>query len=109
MPHNLTDKELLNRAQDSDNPLTRELASRIEQQQSDWDDERKGLIAWAVGCVQDHAGEDRHADVINSLQKILKANKPTMINVIVGVIETLRDMDQTACNSIEAMKSGDAF
>ena len=109
MPHNLTDKELLNRAQDSDNPFARELAGRIEQQQSDWDNERKDLIAWAVGCVQGHAGEDHHADVINSLQKILKANKPTMINVIVGVIETLRDMDQTACNSIEAMKSGDAF
>ena len=109
MPHNLTDKELLNRAQDSDNPLAREMASRVEQQQSDWDDERKGLIDWAVGCVQEHAGEDHHADVIGSLQKILKANKPTMIDVIAGVIETLRDMDQTACNSIEAMKSGDAF
>lgn len=109
---NLTETELLREAMDSTDPLVRALAEALDaktSKPSELAEKEAKLVTWAVSCLSEHAGEDHHADVKDRLYKAQKMLKADMIEEIGAVIEILDDMDMMACNSMEAMKSGDAF
>ena len=109
----LTDKELLLALQFDDNPQVSELVKRLEQsitdQETELTEKEDELINWAVGCFTEHAGEGHHSEVITRLHETLRLNKPDMKVEIKGVIQTLEEMDVSACNEVAAMQSGDAF
>lgn len=107
-----TDEELLRQLQFSDNYEVVELVKRfellIDTKNEEHTDELKGRREWAIGCVSEYAGEDHHADVVETLQSALSMNKPEMKQAIKTVIDQLNEMDTGAGHLIAAMRDGSA-
>lgn len=112
MLRNYTDDELIRELQFSDNLELAELVRRFEANNDDNEallaDEKENTVEWAIGCLSEHAGEDFHVNVSETLLKALKLNKPEMQSAIKQVIEQLEQMDYAAGRMIEAMKDGSA-
>lgn len=107
-----TDEELLRHLRFSDNHEVAELVKRfellIDTKNDEHTDELEDRREWAIGCVSEYAGEDHHADVVETLQSALTMNKPEMKQAIKTVIDQLNEMDTGAGRLIEAMRDGSA-
>lgn len=108
----LSDEELLRHLQFNNTPVVAELVKRfegmIDRKEEERIEELQDKRNWAVACVSEYAGEDKHSGVIRTLQSALTKNKPDMKQAMQSAIEELGAMDYGAARMIEAMLDGSA-
>lgn len=108
----LSDEELLRQLRFSNTPAVAELVKRFENMIDRKEEERLQELQdkryWAIACVSEYAGEDKHSGVIRTLHSALAKNKPEMKQAMQSAIEELEAMDLGASRMIEAMRDGSA-